>query len=681
MMSKNKKIIEKVINILLNILIFIFGIVLLISIYIGVQTRILKKDYNDFFGYSIFEVQTGSMADAISAGDWIIVKLTQEVELNDIITYEYNGEYITHRVIEIYNDTYITKGDANSSKDEPLKQGQILGKVVITLGNFGILRKVLFNPGVLIALIITLFLFNLAFKNDISIISKKISLYIRKIPFLKPSNGNKDNAFLEKVSKYFYKFVLLFKKKEKTPIVENAPQITTIESHKKLYDLSEFENDVEPEEEELEKTSLYRVISVDATEVDDTFLEIAKNEMLSEKKDNEPKEILVNQEETEIEEESEDLTNINLDLLNNNKRKKNKNIIDTLINIKNEELNELIIMFADDSLKLSNEATINNEFIDLYIDSKYYNYYDGNIDNNKNSITKLEKAIKELAQNLINNRGKDDKYKDTVDIYSKIFLLIASLDQAKDSISDLKAKRKYYKKEIIKYFKNWKHQKIDHTVDNIIQVQGKYLGIIEYFLKKLETNMFDLKFNQLVTRKDIFGLNLQHNIVFNKVYSEYIIDKTYTEGIIAEDKLSVLLTLLLSQIVKDMNSSNFNKKYLLYMPKSLYKKQKKIEKFLRMFDDKYARNNIIILITYEDLIENKSIIKRIRKMDYKFALVFDKESKIEEKDRGIIYVASYIFINKRASNTEKILSCIPEELLDNIIYEDITNKVGDLESE
>lgn len=682
MMSRNKKIVEKIINILLNILIFIFGIVLLISIYIGVQTKILKKDYNDFFGYSIFEVQTGSMAETINAGDWIIVKLTSKVKLNDIITYEFNGEYITHRVIEMYNETYITKGDANNAKDEPVKQGQILGKVVKILGNFGILRKVLFNPGVLIALIVTLFLFNLAFKNDISIFKKKITLYVKKIPFLKFNKYNeykKENEFLNKLKTIIQKIFSIFKKKEESQIIEKAPQITEIERHEKLYDLSEFENDEEIEEDELEKTSLYRVISVDATEVDDTFLEIAENEMLTEKNENTiPKNI----EKEEIEtEEDDDLTDINLDLLNSKTRKKSKNIIDTLINIKKEELNEIADILIDDNLKLSNEATINSEFVNIYIDAKYYNCYDGKIDNNKNSITKIEKAIKDLAQSLISSREKDEKYKETVNLYSKVFLLHASLDYAKDSISDLKVKRKYYKKEIIKYFQNLKHQKIEQLSENIIQIQSKYLGIIEYFLKKLETNLFDLSFNQLVTKKDMFGLNLQHNISFNRVYSDYIIEKTFTEGIIAEDKLSVLLTLLLRQVVKDMILSDFNKKYLLYIPDSLYKKEKKIEKILRMFDDKYARNNIIILITFEDLLKNKAIVKKIRRMDYKFALVFNNESKMEEKDCGILYIANYIFINKKAPNTEKILSYIPEELLENIIYEDITNKVGDLESE
>jgi hypothetical protein len=52
----------------------------------------------------------------------------------------------------------------------------------------------------------------------------------------------------------------------------------------------------------------------------------------------------------------------------------------------------------------------------------------------------------------------------------------------------------------------------------------------------------------------MYGVELEHNISFSRVYSDYIIDKTYSEGIIAEDKMPILLTLLLVQLVKDMFS-------------------------------------------------------------------------------------------------------------------------------
>ena len=136
---------EKIINVILNALIFVFGIILLISIYNNLQVKVFGKDYSDFFGYSIFEVQTGSMKDAINPGDWIIVKSTSSIKLNDVITYKQGKDFITHRVIGAYNDTFITKGDANNSKDEPIDKKQIVGKVVKIKDGSGVSRYNVMN--------------------------------------------------------------------------------------------------------------------------------------------------------------------------------------------------------------------------------------------------------------------------------------------------------------------------------------------------------------------------------------------------------------------------------------------------------------------------------------------------------------------------------------------------------
>ena len=78
--SKQIKLFEKIVNILLNILIIIFAFILLVSIYNNIQISILKNDYSSFFGYSLFEVQTGSMSGTIEVGDWIVVKETNDIE-------------------------------------------------------------------------------------------------------------------------------------------------------------------------------------------------------------------------------------------------------------------------------------------------------------------------------------------------------------------------------------------------------------------------------------------------------------------------------------------------------------------------------------------------------------------------------------------------------------------------
>jgi signal peptidase len=751
MKPKKKNFVEKSINLLLNALIFIFAIILLISIYTGVQTKVLGNDYTDFFGYSLFEVQTGSMADTIDAGDWIIVKLTRDVKLNDVVTYKLDGEYVTHRVIEVYNGTYVTKGDANNAKDEPIDQSQVVGKVVKTLANFGIIRKTLFNPSVLIALIVTLFLFDYAFKKNKN--ESKISKFNNK-----KSNVVFTDFIIKKIISYsnivFKKLILLFEKikkfindkklkkiaKDNKYLVKNNNvskiESKNLESNEQTYNFDKFKETapkiekVEKDEyytesdelnktsffrvipvdanevddrfkelptkseieeyytdaDELDKTSFFRMIPVDASEVNDTLLEIAQNEIKEADKNDKNKEKITKPvQEKKIEELADDtLTNINLDLLKENI--KGKNVIDTVMLIKKEELKELVNTLVDDEKIRVNKVTIKEAFIDTYIDAKYYNYFgEKNVEySGKNLISKIEKAIKEvaLASLLMHDyHGNDTKYSDIVDMYADTFILLANLEQAEETITDSKAKKEFYKKEIKKYSKDWVDEKVEHLIDEIMIIQKKYDATLEYFFKKLETNMFNLNFNKLVTKKDMYGLALEHNITFSKVYSDYIIDKTYTEGIVAEDKMTVLLTLLSVQLIKDMFLSNFNKKYILYMTESLYSKEKKFEKLLRMIDDKYAKDNVIILITFEILLNNKKIIKKVRKMGYKFALVFNQETSVLEKNRGDIYIADYIFINKKVVNIENILSLIPEELLDKVIYEDIVEKVGDFGGE
>jgi len=75
----NNRLVSKIIDCVLNILIVLFAIFLMISMYTFFQTKILKNEYSNFFGFSLFEVQTGSMKKSINPGDWIINKRSFDV--------------------------------------------------------------------------------------------------------------------------------------------------------------------------------------------------------------------------------------------------------------------------------------------------------------------------------------------------------------------------------------------------------------------------------------------------------------------------------------------------------------------------------------------------------------------------------------------------------------------------
>lgn len=153
-----KKILKKVINLLINILVILSIFIIIVSIYYLVQTKIFKDKFVNVFGYTAFEVATGSMSGSIEAGDFIIVKLTKDVKLNDIVVYSEGENIITHRIVKIAGEMIITKGDANNVEDAPISVNDIIGKVIFIIRKAGIWKKVVLSPQVLISLTITIIL-------------------------------------------------------------------------------------------------------------------------------------------------------------------------------------------------------------------------------------------------------------------------------------------------------------------------------------------------------------------------------------------------------------------------------------------------------------------------------------------------------------------------------------------
>ena len=199
--------------------------------------------------------------------------------------------------------------------------------------------------------------------------------------------------------------------------------------------------------------------------------------------------------------------------------------------------------------------------------------------------------------------------------------------------------------------------------------------MMKYYLNKLDTNVFKIDYNTL-SKKNMYAIELNHNIAFSKIYSDYIVDKTYSEGLIAEDKLAVLLTLLSSEIVNNMMNCEFNKKYVIYIPESVYKKSNKMDDIFDMFEDEYAKNNIIVLLQYSKLTENKDIIKKLVKAGYHFAVDINETAKFKVSDQEMFEIIDYLFISSKNPNKKSAMLFINSTMHDKIILDEISTKIG-----
>lgn len=133
-------------------------LVCLLIIILGIQTYnklIVHDETAGILGYNYKTVLTGSMEPAIPVGSIVITKEQSSYEIEDIISFQEKGSVITHRIISIDRERYITKGDANNVADtEEVQQKQILGKVILTIPLLGYLVMWLMSPVGIISLFI-----------------------------------------------------------------------------------------------------------------------------------------------------------------------------------------------------------------------------------------------------------------------------------------------------------------------------------------------------------------------------------------------------------------------------------------------------------------------------------------------------------------------------------------------
>lgn len=709
---KKNKLVGKIIDCTLNILIVLFAIFLLISMYTAVQVRILKNEYANFFGYSLFEVQTGSMHGTIEAGDWIVVKSTKDVKVKDIITYKHGKDFITHRVVEIYKGSYVTKGDANSSKDEPIDRDQVVGRVVKTLHGFGILRKTIFNPIVIVSLIICLYLFNLTFKTGKTefdmVVEKIIKIIKRKIFNKKPTVKNEIKS--EKVK------VVLDNPKEVAPTTPTQPLpaniITVVDDNKELAKVEDgssisdnysvvaredviTENDVgvEIDDDKFANTAMFRMIDIqddnkphyyheddkgeDAEVVDIDVDELSKTSVFriisadSNDVDHEENKKIEKQKEkfTEVvglKLNAEEITppvkvkKITKEYISEKiKAKKAKNILDKTFIIKRIVYDEILDVLLDKEKSYILKSPMRKDYIEQYMNFKYFGIESDRVDIKKN----MASYSKQLKSKFI----RDERKVKTIDAYSKAFEFIHNIESKTGSIN--------YRKEILafKEFDDEVLDKIEYDISNIINYSTECLNEI---LDKLDTNMFTDQYNKIVGQKNLYGVVLEHNISFSKVYSDYIVDKTYTEGIVAEDKIAVLLNILLCKITKDIMKHDYDSKYIVYVPNALYGKEKKLDKIISTIDNDYAKSHVFFLTSVSNMLVNEDDVKRLSKKGYHFALSFNKPVKFNNEDMGYIYLADYYFIDTHLE-VDKVCETLPSEIIDKLIKDNLDKKIGD----
>ncbi len=284
------------------------------------------------------------------------------------------------------------------------------------------------------------------------------------------------------------------------------------------------------------------------------------------------------------------------------------------------------------------DEEIVDEFLRTYINARYYNvqntdkparaFYLRILDELEYKEDLLMEKCEEEAESLDEKQAKLNKIHKVKEVFGYVLFFdnVRNIENFK-SIDSLK--------EIIEKIIDLVNS--DYEIKNPKDVEDKLYKEVksnmidkDVFLEKFETDEFSLSFEATEFNEDLYNIKLQHNVKMPMQYSERAIEKVFTEGIIAEDKLQIEYILLSTIAIRDIVNSNFKDAYIAEFEPSLFKKKQKLNGILDLISNQALQEKINLNISYSDYKKNQKNVLDYTSKGYNFVITLDEAVKSVE---------------------------------------------------
>lgn len=269
-------------------------------------------------------------------------------------------------------------------------------------------------------------------------------------------------------------------------------------------------------------------------------------------------------------------------------------------------------------------------FIDKYIDVRYYN----NILHRKEEqfISRLNKELNDVAKTLIdNNPEKKDDFKNVFALFSYIIYFddcykysdIDSLLETMTSDNNITVR---YNEELKK---------------SIIELVKNFIDKKNSFNKLFNDKSFELSEKRL--KKNLYKIDIKHHCNFSKLYSDYAIRKAYNSDVVVENKIYLMILLLVKKVLNEIIDLNYSNNYVISIPETLLSKNKKIVKYIKALDNEQIKNKIHLVFDYNTYKKNKTTINSLINDGFSVCLKVDETFDLEF-DSFILF--TYVFVSE-----------------------------------
>lgn len=178
---------------------FLLIVIILYNLYTFVSFKVFKKNLVGIGGYAFLEVVSGSMEPTIQTGDLIIINQKEkDYKEGNIVTFiDVNGSFVTHRIVGMTSNGYLTKGDANKSVDPGyVRKEKIVGTYSFKINKFGYVVKSIQSPITLILVFIIGVMVCIIISIDKDFLHQEMSEEEKK--FLKRKEGEQNEGITTK---------------------------------------------------------------------------------------------------------------------------------------------------------------------------------------------------------------------------------------------------------------------------------------------------------------------------------------------------------------------------------------------------------------------------------------------------------------------------------------------------
>jgi len=310
-----------------------------------------------------------------------------------------------------------------------------------------------------------------------------------------------------------------------------------------------------------------------------------------------------------------------------------KNLMDMYLNFTEKRIKKYMRTVYG---PLYNEEIV-SEYLKTYVNARYYNIQN----TDKPARAFYLRIIDELnfKQEILVKRNEQetedrDERRENLQMINnvkEVFAYILFFDNVRriENFKKVKSMKDVIKKMVATVNAEYRI-KAKNVEDNLYKDISHDMIEKDIFLDKFETDEFFVNLDNCEENENIYFAKLEHNVKMPVQYSNTAIEKVFTEGLVAEDKLQIEYILLSLITVRDIIEGDFDDIYIAEFAESLFRKKTKLDGILSLIDNQALQERICINIDYADYMKNSKTILDYTNKGFNFVITLDNTVKSVE---------------------------------------------------